>query len=258
MARITYPLALDVEGRRCLVVGGGRIAADKVDGLLAAGAAVVVVSPSVLPRVAALAGSGEIEYHTRPYRSGDLDGVFLAYGATDNLELNARITADARAAGVLVNAVDDPPNCDFYAVAVVRRGDLQIGISTNGHSPAFARWLREDLDSLLPQEYADLLAVLSEVRREIQESGAIPPYEYWQRAISEEVRVHLGNRDWDAAHARIRKVIGTGNGRARESASAPVRWGRHTPSRPTHAPDPETCACPQWEAGVPARWGDGA
>lgn len=222
MARITYPLALDIEGKRCLVVGGGKIAADKVDGLLAAGADVVVVSPTLLARVAMLAEEDAIEHHARPYRPEDLQSVFLAYGATDDLEVNARITAEARAAGVLVNAVDDPPNCDFYAVAVVRRGDLQIGISTNGHSPAFARWLREDLDARLPNEYADLLAALSEVRHETRESGSIPRYEHWQKAISEEVP-RLQEGDWDAARLRIREVMARA-GAGSTSAASPTRW----------------------------------
>lgn len=224
MARITYPLALDIEGKRCLVVGGGTIAADKVDGLLAAGAQVVVVSPSVLPRVAQLVAWGTIDYHARAYRPADLDGVYLAYGATDDLAVNARVTADARSRGVLVNAVDDPPNCDFYAVAVVRRGDLQIGISTNGHSPAFARWLREDLDSRLPAEYGELLDVLSDVRHEMKERGKIPPYEYWQAAISEDVLHRLRDGDREGARARIFEAVAPGA--QAEDGAAPARWER--------------------------------
>src|SRR5436305_3829734 len=134
-----YPIALDVAGKRCLIIGGGAIAADKVDGLLASGAHVVVVSPDALERIEELAARGRITRYARPYRPRDLDGIFLAIAATDRMDVNARVAADARRAGVLVNAVDDPPNCDFYAMAVVRRGSLQVAISTDGQSPAFAR-----------------------------------------------------------------------------------------------------------------------
>jgi precorrin-2 dehydrogenase/sirohydrochlorin ferrochelatase len=232
MARITYPVALDIEGKRCLVVGGGTIAADKVDGLLAAGAEVVVVSPSVLPRVAQLVAWGNVEYHARTYRPTDLEDVYLAYGATDDTKVNARVAADARAAGVVVNAVDDPPNCDFYAVAIVRRGDLQVGISTNGRSPAFARWLREDLDARLPAEYADLLDVLADVRRELRARGTIPAYEHWQVAISEEVLHRLQHGDRAGARERIWEVLSRaqdGSGAdAGVTTGVPTRWGERS------------------------------
>jgi precorrin-2 dehydrogenase/sirohydrochlorin ferrochelatase len=228
MARITYPVALDIEGKRCLVVGGGTIAADKVEGLLAAGAEVVVISPSVLPRVAQLVAWGNVQHHSRRYSPSDLDGIYLAYGATDDAAVNARITADARAAGVLVNAVDDPPNCDFYAVAIVRRGDLQIGISTNGRSPAFARWLREDLDAQLPREYGDLLDLLGEVRDEIRRRGKIPAYEHWRDAISEEVLLRLREGDRAGARELLWQALSKaqdGEGTGPETG-LPARWER--------------------------------
>ena len=202
-----YPVALDLKGKRCLVVGGGTIASDKVEGLRQAGAQVTVISPVALPGLAELAARGEIILHLRPYRREDLAGVYLAYGATDDRAVNAQVAADAREAGILVNAVDDIPNCDFFAVAVVRRGDLQIAVSTNGLSPAFARWMREYLEAWLPQEFGDLLAVLADVRREVKARGPIPAYEHWQAAITDEVLLRLRHDDRDGARERILEAV---------------------------------------------------
>lgn len=203
MERRYYPVALDLAGRQCLVVGGGTIAADKVEGLLAAGAGVTVVSPTLEPRLERLVSLGSIVHHRRGYRSSDLDGVYLTYGATDNLATNAQVAADARAMGILANAVDDPPNCDFFAVAVVRRGDLQVAISTNGQSPAFARWMREHLEASLPSEYGDLLAMLAGIRKEMKGQAAIPPYEAWKAAITDDVLLRVRDGDLAGAHQAL-------------------------------------------------------
>jgi precorrin-2 dehydrogenase/sirohydrochlorin ferrochelatase len=222
MAQTYYPVALDLARKRCLVVGGGTIATDKVEGLLAAEAQVEVVSPDVGERIEELAAAGLIQLHRRAYQPSDVAGAFLAIGATDDLRVNAEVASDARAAGILVNAVDDPPNCDFFAVAIVRRGDLQLGISTGGRSPAFARWMREHLDASLPAEYADLLAVLGEVRDGLKARGPIPPYERWQAAITEEVLDQLRRGDRAAARSQIdRAVSGVSQG-----AGRPVAAGR--------------------------------
>ena len=220
MAQSYYPVALDIARKRCVVVGGGTIATDKVEGLLRAEAQVEVVSPDVGDRIEELAASGLIQLHRRPYQPSDIDGAFLVIAATDDLGVNAQVAADARAARVLVNAVDDPPNCDFFAVAVVRRGDLQLGISTGGRSPAFARWMREHLDASLPGEYGELLSVLGEVRDRLKARGPIPPYERWQAAITEEVLDRLRRGDRAAARSQIDRVVGgTSNGAEQRAGS---------------------------------------
>ena len=210
MTPTCYPVALVLDGKRCLVVGGGEIAEGKLDALLLAGAVVTVVSPEVRPRIAALAAEGQITLHRRRYRRSDLDGVYLAIAATDDRPTNARMVTEARAARILTQAVDDIPYCDFFAVAIVRRGDLQLGISTNGRSPAFARWMRERLDSELPSEYGDLLAILGDVRDTIKARGAIPAYEHWQAAITDEVFAALGAGDRETATARIYERVSAG------------------------------------------------
>ena len=174
MTPICYPIALVLDGKPCLVVGGGEIADGKLDALLLAGAVVTVVSPEVRPRIAALAAEGRSRFTGGRTGRAISTATYLAIAATDDRPLNARVVTEARAAGILTQAVDDIPYCDFFAVAIVRRGDLQLGISTNGRSPAFARWMRERLDTELPAEYGDLLAVLGDVRETIKASRSDP------------------------------------------------------------------------------------
>jgi precorrin-2 dehydrogenase/sirohydrochlorin ferrochelatase len=208
MSTTCYPVALDLRNRRCLVVGSADLAVEKVQGLLRAGAEVTVVAETApTEELTALAGAGHIALDCRPYQPDDVDGVFLAYGASEDQELNVRVAADGRAAGALVNAVDDIPNCDFYAVSIVRRGDLQVAVSTNGRSPALARWMREYLDSWLPHELGDLLSVLADVRTELKAKGPIPPYERWQAAIDDDVLLRLRHADLTGARRRIVAAI---------------------------------------------------
>ncbi len=210
MAYSCYPIALTLEGKRCLLVGGGEIADGKLDALLLAGADIVVVSPEVRPRIAEFAAAGRITLHRREYRSSDLDGAFLVIAATDDRPLNAAIVTEARAARILANAVDDIPYCDFFAMAIVRRGELQLGISTNGRSPAFARWLRERFDAELPPEYGELLEVLGSVRDTIKAAGPIPLYPHWQAAITGDVFAALRNGDHDTARRAVHERVAAG------------------------------------------------
>jgi precorrin-2 dehydrogenase/sirohydrochlorin ferrochelatase len=195
------------------VVGGGEIAEGKLDALIAAGACVTVVSPEVRPKIDELAESHQLMLHRRDYTPVDLDGAYLVIAATDDRSVNARIASDARAAGIIVNAVDDPPNCDFFAVAVVRRGDLHVAISTNGRSPAFARWMRETLDESIPSEYGDLLGVLGEIRDSIRLHGPVPPYERWRAAITDSVLDSLHHGDRAAARNEILEALSCQTGR---------------------------------------------
>jgi siroheme synthase-like protein len=207
---LSYPIALVLEGKPVLVVGGGKIADEKLDALLLSGAEVTVVSPTVRPRIADFAAAGRITLQQRAYERGDLDGVWLAIAATDDRALNARVVTEARAARILTQAVDDIPYCDFFAVSIVRRGDLQLGISTNGRSPASARWMRERLDADLSAEYGDLLDVLGAVRDDIKARGPIPEYEHWQAAITDEVFAALRAGDRERAAHSINERVSAG------------------------------------------------
>lgn len=153
--------------RPCVVIGAGNIAESKIESLLQAEASVTVIAPEALPRVRAWAEGGEIRWVEREYRGGDLAGAFLCVAATATPNVNRAVFAEASQLGVLCNAVDDPPFCDFYFPSVVRRGELQIAISTSGESPALAQRLRKEINAQLPQDTGEWLLELGCLRREV-------------------------------------------------------------------------------------------
>jgi precorrin-2 dehydrogenase/sirohydrochlorin ferrochelatase len=162
-----FPIFLKLTARPCTVIGAGHLAESKIESLLTANAAVTVIAPHATDRIAAMAESGEIVWQQRDYATGDLAGQFLVVAATNVPAVNRAVFAEAESSGVLINAVDDPPFCDFYFPSVVRRGDLQIAISTAGHSPALAQRLRKEINALLPLDTGDWLAELGNLRREV-------------------------------------------------------------------------------------------
>jgi precorrin-2 dehydrogenase/sirohydrochlorin ferrochelatase len=162
-----FPIFLKLTGRPCAVIGAGHLAESKIESLRAAEAAITVIAPRASDAIAQLAAAGELILHSRPYREGDLAGAFLVVAATDDPAVNRAVFAEATASGVLCNAVDDPPFCDFYFPSVVRRGDLQVAISTAGDSPALAQQLRKELNEQLPLDLGDWLADLGNLRREV-------------------------------------------------------------------------------------------
>ena len=162
-----FPIFLKLTGRRSVVIGAGHLAESKITSLLAAEASVTVIAPEANEVIRELAASGEITLLSRPYREGDLAGAFLTVAATDVPAVNRAVFAEATANNVLCNAVDDPPFCDFYFPSVVRRGDLQIAISTAGNSPALAQQLRKELNEQLPLDLGNWLADLGNLRREV-------------------------------------------------------------------------------------------
>jgi len=162
-----FPVFLKLEGRRCLVVGAGKVAEGKIRGLLEAGAAVQVVAPQALFQIRRWHWQGAIAWKPREFDPRDLDGVSIVVAATSSRELNSQVFREARLRNVLCNAVDDPENCDFYYGAVVKRGDLQIAISTNGRSPALAQRLRQELEEQFGPEYESWLEELGEARNQV-------------------------------------------------------------------------------------------
>jgi uroporphyrin-III C-methyltransferase/precorrin-2 dehydrogenase/sirohydrochlorin ferrochelatase len=161
------PIFLKLEGRRCLLVGAGAVALEKIATLLKTGVRLRVVAPETREEVRALAAEGRIEYVQREFEPSDLDGNFIAIAATNVPEVNAAVYREAVARGIPTNSVDDIPNCDFFFGSVVSRGDLQIAISTAGESPAVAQRLRREIDEQLPQDLGPWLAKLGELRREV-------------------------------------------------------------------------------------------
>jgi precorrin-2 dehydrogenase/sirohydrochlorin ferrochelatase len=178
-----YPIFLDLRGRHCAVVGGGRVAERKVRALLRAGASVHVISPAVTPRLALLAARKKIQITPRSYRTGDLKGPAsartegsrgvrptLIFAATDSLETQRAVRKDAEAIGGLVNAADDAKDSDFIVPASFAQGDLLVAISTSGASPGLARRLRRQLQVTLGHEYRGYLRFLRQARKQVMDT----------------------------------------------------------------------------------------
>ena len=165
---------MKLEGRSCLVVGAGTIGEPKISSLIAAGASVRVVALDATVAVTEWARTGAITWEARAFNSADLDNTFMVIAATNARALNAAIFHEAQQRNILCNVVDDPEYCDFYYPAVVRRGDLQIAISTNGHSPALAQRIRRELEIQFGPEYGEWLEELGRTRHQLFASKIDP------------------------------------------------------------------------------------
>jgi siroheme synthase-like protein len=178
-----YPVNLVVGGRRCVVVGAGRIAARKIEPLLEAGADVLVVAPTAVDAVRDWAEAGRLTLVERGFEPTDLDGAWLATTATGVPDVDRRVFEAGEARRIWVNSADDPANCSFTLMSVVRRGDLVVTVGTGGRSPALATWLRRRFGAEFGPEYATLLDVLSEAREELRASGRSSEDPDWQSAL---------------------------------------------------------------------------
>jgi precorrin-2 dehydrogenase / sirohydrochlorin ferrochelatase len=180
-----YPMFVDLQGKRCLVVGGGEIATRKVQGLLEAKALVFVISPTLSEALARLAAQDMISYQPRRFRADDVLGCALVIGATDQPDVNKAVCRAAREHQVWVNIVDTPEACDFIAPAIVRRGALQVAISTGGHSPTLAKRIRLQLEEWYGPEYAVLLEKLGRERTRLRQLIRDPDLRktYYERLV---------------------------------------------------------------------------
>lgn len=164
------PIFVKLDGRRGLVVGAGAVALDKINALLTTGLRLRVVAPTALAEVRQLAAEGRLEWIAREFEPADLEGNFVVIAATDAPQVNAEVYRGAVERGILANSVDDVPHCDFFFGSVVRRGGLQIAISTGGESPAVAQRLRREIDAQLPDDLGPWLSALGELRRQVLEA----------------------------------------------------------------------------------------
>ncbi|OGB99867.1 MAG: hypothetical protein A3G35_19255 [candidate division NC10 bacterium RIFCSPLOWO2_12_FULL_66_18] len=204
-----YPMMVDVAGKRCLVVGGGRVAERKVLSLVECGAEVEVVSPSTTARLAALASAGRLRLRRRPVRPTDLRGAFLVVMATDDAQVNREVAETVRSAGGLVNVADDPDACTFLVPSVVRRGDLTIAISTGGGSPALAKKLRQRLEQTIGPEYEAFLGALRTLRERARRAVADPEERQaiYRRAVDSDLFEQVARGDPVAVAARIEDLL---------------------------------------------------
>ncbi|MFZ5652460.1 MAG: precorrin-2 dehydrogenase/sirohydrochlorin ferrochelatase family protein [Bacillota bacterium] len=202
-----------MENRLCLVVGGGRVAERKAASLLECGASVRLVSPEITSGIKSLAKAGKIEYIRDRYHSRHLEGVFLVIGATDEDDVNGRVSSDSMERGLLVNVVDDPPRGNFYVPAVVRRGPLQIAVSTDGNSPMLAGKIRRRLEECFPPGFGEVVTLIGQYREEIIKETPDPDRKerLLQSLLDGETLGLLWKGDFDAAKERIKHAY-TGGG----------------------------------------------
>ena len=203
-----YPVFVQMTGRRCVVIGGGAVGERKVEGLLQSGAHVTVISPDLTEKLEAWSRERAIQHVSRPYRRGDLIGSELAFAATDDPALNATIYKDAREQEVWLNAADDPAHCDFILPAVLRRGDFTMAVSTGGASPAAARVIRDELGKYLTADFAQLVQIASEARRELREKSLQVSAESWNAALEGDCRRLIGEGKAEEAKRLLFEKLG--------------------------------------------------
>src|SRR5688572_15231447 len=205
-----YPVYLQLHEQPCTVIGGGKIAEGKVDGLLAGGARVKVISPDLTPHLQDLVTQNKIEYIAREYQHGDLSGAFMVICGTDKAEINRQVWEEGSANRQLVNVVDDTPRCNFIAPAILRKGDLTIAISTAGRAPAIAVRLKEQLQAQIGPEYERFLQLAGELRKPLAQH--VPDFErrkeLWYELVDSDALDLLARGDEPAAVERISQVIG--------------------------------------------------
>lgn len=186
-----YPIFLNIRGRKCVVVGGGKVAFRKVKVLLEHGANVEVISPDLCPELNELAEAKAISVFRQNYEPRVLKGAFIAIAATNKKDINQKVADEARKQGVLVNVVDNLGLSDFIVPSYFHRGDLTIAVSTTGTSPALARKIRGKLEQSFREEYASLTALIDEVRAELKQRGIIVNGNTWQEALDLDLLLKL-------------------------------------------------------------------
>ena len=222
----SYPVNLDLQGRPCVVVGGGKIAEDKIKGLLQAGAEVRVIAPSLTAELEELLANNRVEVSREEYSRGDLDGAFLAIAATDDTATNALVFAEAEELKVLLCSVDDVDHCHFAAPATVRRGDFLMTISTAGKAPALAKRLRRELGASFGPEWGELVDVLSEARGEAIALGARACgfevwSERWSAALDQDIMGLVSREGIEEAKRRVVQVLLGGSPGGQETPVPP-------------------------------------
>jgi precorrin-2 dehydrogenase/sirohydrochlorin ferrochelatase len=197
-----YPVNLILTGQACLVVGGGSVAARKIDGLLACGARVRVIATTVGPELRARVVELD-QLEERSYQRGDVAGSRLVVAATNDPAVNHAVYEDARAAGIWINSADDPAACTFTLPSVVRRGPIMVTISTGGHSPALSTWLKSHVEDELGPEYEILLDLLSTARNDIKAAGRSTEEADWRTALDSDMLDLIRAGQIDRAKERL-------------------------------------------------------
>jgi len=200
-----YPVNVDLAGASVLVVGAGPVAARKVDGLLECGARVTVVAPDAVEELRDRPG---VRWHQRDYRRGEVASYRLAISATNRRDVDLQVSTDAQASGIPVNVADVPELCTFTLPSILRRGDLQIAVSTNGTSPAFAGWIRRRLEQQIEAAWSTALELVAEVRDELRSAGQPTEIPGWHDAFDAGFVDLVAAGDHEAAKVLLRDHLG--------------------------------------------------
>lgn len=211
-----YPISLNIKNRKCLVVGGGQVALRKCVSLLEYGADLSLLSPVIISELLEMVQEGKIKYWQDNYKKEYLEGFFMVFGATDNYETNLKIYTDCAEKGILVNIADNPNLCSFIVPAVLRRGSLQIAVSTEGKSPLLAKKIKDQLNDLFPVEYGEILEVLGETRKKILNNVQDPVERgiLLSALLDKKVLDFLKEGNYDLAKERIKNVYLNGGGQS--------------------------------------------
>ncbi len=205
-----YPILVDLHGKNALVVGGGKVAQRKIETLLEHGATVQVVARELTAELEQLRSAGKIRFLGSEFSEAFLDGVFVVFAATDDASLNGKVSEAARQRGLLVNAVDQPADCNFIVPSILSRGDLLIAVSTSGKSPAFARKVRVELEQHFGEEYGFFLNLMGNLRKEILRLGLSQEEKKsaFEELVTSDLLPAIKEKNWDLASRLIEKVMG--------------------------------------------------
>lgn len=205
-----YPILVDLQGKKALVVGGGKVAQRKIETLLEHGAAVQVVSKELTAVLEDLRRAGRIEYLGHEFSETFVEGAFVVFAATDDASLNRRVSRAAQQRGLLVNAVDQPADCNFIVPSVLSRGDLLIAVSTSGKSPAFARKVRVALEQSFGEEVGLFLNLMGNLRKEVLRLGLSQEEKKsaFEKLVTSDLLSAIREKNWDLASQIIEKVLG--------------------------------------------------
>jgi precorrin-2 dehydrogenase/sirohydrochlorin ferrochelatase len=205
-----YPILVDLHGKKALVVGGGKVAQRKIETLLEHGASVLVVARELTATLEELRSAKRIGFLGAEFSEAFADGAFLVFAATDDASLNRRVSQAAQQRGLLVNAVDQPADCNFIVPSVLSRGDLLIAVSTSGKSPAFARKVRVELERHFGEEYGFFLNLMGNLRKEILSLGLSQQENKsaFEELVNSELLQAIGEKQWDWAAQIVEKVLG--------------------------------------------------
>jgi siroheme synthase-like protein len=205
---VYYPIFLNIQGKKCVVVGGGQVALRKIKMLIDCKAKVTVITPALHPALEQLVESRAIRLIERNYKPGDLEDSALVIAATDTKGVNKRVAHDAKKQGIIVNVADDPELSDYIVPSFFKRGNLTVAVSTAGVSPALARKIRTKLEKNFGEEYASLLSLIGEVRSTLKEKAYTVDTEVWQRALDLDLLIQqVRSRQWKKAKAILLRKL---------------------------------------------------